>query len=315
MKKIVVVDSKLLAYYFFHRREPAYKIFRKVAELLNDYGIHPNEIGKIVWAMDSNKKGYNKRKSVYPEYKAHRKELTKKKTQAEQARQKEFEKLYQNMESLFKYFGVPIAIGGIEADDVANIIVERFGEDYEIILVSSDRDWSFNFELTKTPKNIKIIHLTRGLITKSNCEDKLEIPSEAALYFQVYAGIAKENVSGIVKLGKKTFMKYWKSVGGNVKKLHEVLKEDVLNGKRGMSLPDDATDFDALIKRNLQILSPILYEDLTEEQKAEFKEQFDPSNHLEDNGTNLAINWESLFKVIPIFPPIVKSYYKVKGAM
>jgi 5'-3' exonuclease len=309
---IVVIDSKLLAYYFYHRHEPVYKIFDKTLELLQNNGIPLSEVSKIVWAMDSNKKGRNKRKEVYPQYKAHRKELIKKKTPAEQKRNKEFEALYQKLEELFHYFGNPIAIGGVEADDIANIVVQRLSVDHEIVLISSDRDWVFNFTLTPKPENVSVVHLTKGLITYKNCEAKMDMPAEMALPLQVFAGIPKENVYGVTRLGPTSFKKYWETYGGDLEAITKQLEEDLIKKKNGMKLPEGVSSLRELVTRNMEVLKPVLWEDLTEDQRQEFSRQFKLPRKLEVVD-NLSILWQKLFDRLPIFSARVKQFFGVSG--
>lgn len=310
---IVVIDTKLVAYYLHHRKEPLSNIMSTVARILSYNNINPSKIKKIIWAMDNKKKGNDRRRLLYPAYKGHRKDLKKKLSASEQRRLKKFEELYHRLEAILPFYGTVLSIGGLEADDVANIIVNRLADKHEILLVSSDRDWGFNYTLTDTPENVKIIHLSRGLITHRNAGEVYGMPVECLLPLQVYAGIAKENVSGIIKLGPKTFTGYWKLAKGDEEVMRSLLAKDLKRGKYGMKLPEDVGSMSELIDRNYEILRPTLMGDLTPDQQQHFLDEFKVKQRKDME--EYISTWVDMFMRPPVVSHEVSRYFGVTSPL
>jgi len=274
MKKIAVVDTRLIAFISFHRKEDFLKTFYYITHYLSSYG----NFDKLLLAYDS-ELGSTKRKSLYPDYKMHRRDREKKQSEAEQQRLKKFNNNYNKMFDFTKHFVTSIKIDGLEADDIANIIVDKFKDKYEIYLLSSDSDWSMNI----VNDNIKQIHLTKGLITLDNVFEAYGKLPEHNVFIQALCGIAKENVKGVYRLGEARVKKMLYEQNMSTYEILSQVTEWVAQGKYGMRLPEGYDSVNALFEFNYELLRGLTIEDLTRQELEVFKQQFsaNPSSNIE----------------------------------
>ena len=271
MKRIAVVDTRLIAYMAYHRKEDFLKTFYYVSMYLSGYG----KFDKIVFAYDS-ELGSQRRKKLYPEYKMHRREREKKQSPQEQARLKQFNEDYNKMFEFTKHFITSIKIDGLEADDIANIITDKFNDSLEIYLLSSDSDWSMNL----VNDNIKQIHLTKGLITLDNVFEAYGKLPEHNVFIQALCGIAKENVKGVYKFGETRVKKMLYEQNMSETEIIEQVQEWVSIGKYGMRLPEGFNSVREMFDFNYELLRGLTLNDLTGQELETFKRQFMSSNKL-----------------------------------
>ncbi len=268
MQRIVVCDARLLLYNLHHRRTPLTDFKFYIDTLLT--GI---KYSKIIYAFDVGKS--RRRVELYPKYKAHRKEREKKLTTVEQNRLKKFNHFYNKLFEYFLKTGEAIGIQGVEADDIANVICDRFANtNTEILLLSSDADWCFNL----IAPNIKLLHVQRNvLITEDNLIAHYDFKDyQEAIDYQIYSGCAKENVSGIINIGKTRFIK----ANRMEEDTFSVLSDWIEKRKYGSKLPDDVATLRELVDRNTDVLSPFKLEHFTEEEGIEFIKQFNTKVNL-----------------------------------
>jgi len=269
MKKMLIVDTRLIAYLAYHRKESIFKTFHYITSYADFYG----EYDKIIYAFDS-PKGSKKRKELYSEYKAHRRAREQEQTSLEKERKKQFNKDYIHLYELFKFLGNPILIDGLEADDIANIIVDKFKDKYQIYLLSSDSDWAMNL----LNDNIKQIHLVKGLITKGTCFQHYGKEVEDITFIQSLCGIAKENVKGVYKFGEGRCKSLLYKEGHNQTEVINIVQGWVDAGKYGCKLPDNYSSVIDLYNFNYELLRPFTLGDLTKEELDSFKSQFNISS-------------------------------------
>ena len=266
-KTYLIIDTKLVAYYMFHRGQDILSSIGFLAELAVK-NLPKQRFGSItpIFVMD---KGKSRRAEFFKEYKAHRKGLIKKQGDAYVKKQKHFEKEYQLLEGLFSICGKTLNIKGLEADDLASII-SSFAKVENIVFATSDGDW-VRF---MADKRFSMLHINRQkLINFSNIPEEFEVPSPYyKLVKDIFCGVRKENVSGLKRLGEKTFKKIVDKVGLDI----DVIKVEVesLLGKNKLQLPDDVDNLDEMLDRNTKLFTPMVVDDMRDSEKEDFKRQW-----------------------------------------
>jgi DNA polymerase-1 len=155
--------------------------------------------GTIIAAADWGGSSY--RKTLFPEYKANRKELVEKQTSEEkEASRKFFDEYERVLEALDKHPRIQLfRYQGVEADDIAAYLVSRL-HDYgfdQAWLISSDRDW----DLLVGPHVSRFSTVTRKEVTL----DTWDYPVTPAQYisYKVLIGDTSDNIPGIPGVGPK----------------------------------------------------------------------------------------------------------------
>ena len=267
MKTYLIIDTKLVAYYLFHRHQDIFGSMNLIADLASK-NLPKNKFGNIIpiFVMD---KGQSRRVKIFKDYKAHRKDLIKKQGEAYVKKQKQFEKNYQKMEKLYRIYGKTLNIQGLEADDLASIIAS-FSKVDKIVFGTSDSDW-VKFMIDD---RFSMLHINRQkLIPFSSLAVEFDVPNPTyKLFKDVFCGVKKENVSGLKRLGEKTFKKLVNKAGLELDNLKEEVNELLSKGK--IFLPDDVNNLDELVDRNLTLFTPMSVDDMLEEEKQEFKKQW-----------------------------------------
>jgi len=150
MKHIYLIDTKLIAYYIVQRGGGIGDIFNKIASILINY---PK--GEVFLAFDYGKSDY--RLGIHPNYKGHRKEALKKKSQAEQEAHARFNQDYLGLMNLAKILPVRVlAVEGVEADDLVSIVSHKFQnrDNTSVKIITNDYDY---FHLCVETNNVTII--------------------------------------------------------------------------------------------------------------------------------------------------------------
>jgi len=267
-KTILVIDTKLVYYFQYHRHKHPFNCFSDVAEKVSQNIV--GNISKVVWVRDE---GQSKRAEFYPEYKAHRQDAKEKESSADKARRAKFEKIYADSKDFLRNFGSVISIKGYEADDLANIIAERYADDteYNVVLVSSDEDWGrFLYA-----DNIKMLHYGRSrIIERHEVEEVFGFPSDLKLFVDAITGVGKENVDGIYKAGKGRVKTALKECDYNESDTITLLDEWCDIHKYGLKLPEWANSVSDVLERNTKILSPYSIDSFTDAEDLAFKAQW-----------------------------------------
>lgn len=155
--------------------------------------------GRIIIAADQGSSSY--RKSIYPEYKANRKE--KYATQTPEEKEK-FEIFFNNWEEtvlvLQQEFDV-LRFPGVEADDIAGYIVKNMAKfDFEQLwLISSDADWDLLLQSGVS----RFSYVTRKEITIDNWFDKYECQPHQYVDLKTLMGDTGDNIKGVEGVGPK----------------------------------------------------------------------------------------------------------------
>ena len=193
---LLIVDGLNVAFRWKHSRQLEFKhdYVRTVESLAKSYNC-----GNIVVLADG---GSTYRKSIYPEYKANRKDRYAEQTEEEK---KEFEQFMGEFSDTFsqleKRGHLTIKQKGLEADDLAAWIVgkrKEFGID-EIWLISSDKDW----DLLISDDVSRFSTVTRKETTVHNWDEHYDFDKEYFLTFKCLAGDTGDNIPGIAGVGPK----------------------------------------------------------------------------------------------------------------
>lgn len=155
--------------------------------------------GTIIAAADWGGSSY--RKTLFPEYKANRKELVEKQTSEEkEASRKFFDEYERVLEALDKHPRIQLfRYQGVEADDIAAYLVSRL-HDYgfdQAWLISSDRDW----DLLVGPHVSRFSTVTRKEVTLDTWD--YPVTPENYLSYKVLIGDTSDNIPGIPGVGPK----------------------------------------------------------------------------------------------------------------
>jgi len=295
--KLLIIDIRLVFYQTYHRKES----FLKGIQYIYDYSKKYKPFSKIIFAYDS-KLGSKRRKKLYKDYKAHRNQNL---SVSEKKKLDEFNKKYEKLLNILPYLGTLIHLDGYEADDIANIIVDKFADKYEVYLLSSDKDWSSNL----INENIKQIHLTRGLITKNTCKKEFGLIPENILQAQMLAGVRKENIKGINKLGDKRIKHLLNNY--SLQEIKNILQEWVNSKKYGMSLPENFNNVEEMYQFNYELLRKVTFDDLSDYEKELFKKQFN-TKQKEITADELEIKILETYNEPFIFSYELKNFYRLK---
>ena len=155
--------------------------------------------GTIIASADWGGSSY--RKTLFPEYKANRKELVEKQTAEEkEASRKFFDEYERVLEALDKHPRIQLfRYQGVEADDIAAYLVSRL-HDYgfdQAWLISSDRDW----DLLVGPNVSRFSTVTRKEVTLDTWD--YPVTPEQYIYYKVLMGDSGDNIPGIPGVGPK----------------------------------------------------------------------------------------------------------------
>ena len=193
---LLIVDGLNIAFRWKYSKQLEFKhdYVRTVESLAKSYNC-----GNIVVLADG---GSTYRKSIYPEYKANRKDRYAEQTEEEK---KEFEQFMGEFSNTFsqleKRGHLTIKQKGLEADDLAAWIVgkrKEFGID-EIWLISSDKDW----DLLISDDVSRFSTVTRKETTVHNWDEHYSFDKEYFLTFKCLAGDTGDNIPGIAGVGPK----------------------------------------------------------------------------------------------------------------
>jgi 5'-3' exonuclease len=257
---IIVVDSKLLMFTLYHKYIPYQNYLSYLYYFLKDV-----KYKKLVFVFDDIL-GSVHRKTLYPEYKGHRK------TSVKEPRLEHMLDLYNNkLYEYLQHFGTCIKLSGVEADDIAAFITESYEDsDKQILLASSDADWG-----SLITDNVHQLHFSRKkIITVDTYEEeyKMLIPTYY-LDYQYLAGMKKENVYGIYKLGKARYCKAVSETNTHDELLN-LIQEWVDESKYGMKLPEGYNNVKEVYDMNKAILRHLKLNDLQDDVLTSFKKQF-----------------------------------------
>jgi 5'-3' exonuclease len=193
---ILVVDALNLAFRWKHSRATKFvdDYHRTVDSLKKSY-----KADKVVIACDSGSSSY--RREIFPDYKQNRKDKYAEQTPQEQA---DFEAFFEEFNSVidtYKNDGeYPVLkFSKCEADDIAAYIVRKYKKDYNIWLMSSDKDW----DLLIDDNVSRFSYVTRKEITKNNWNNHYEYAIDKHISIKCLTGDSGDNIPGVDGIGPK----------------------------------------------------------------------------------------------------------------
>lgn len=197
-KSLMLVDSLNLAFRYKHAKavDFAEDYMRTVASLKKSY-----KCDKLIILGDWGSSTY--RKSIYPEYKANRKEKFENQTQEEK---EEFEAFFTEVQGILDRYtdeGIyPVArFHGVEADDLAAYVVGHRSKYNvsKIWLISSDRDWNLLVDEGVS----QFSYVTRKEFTVDNWHEHYDFDRDSYISIKCLMGDSGDNVPGVPGIGPK----------------------------------------------------------------------------------------------------------------
>ena len=193
---LVLVDSLNLAFRYKHSGAKKFvdQYIQTIESLKKSY-----KASKMIITCDDGSSQY--RKNILPEYKANRKE--KYETQTEQERLdflaflEEFNCVLTTIKEFDDY--PVLKFSGVEADDIGAYIVNKCKKQYQIWLMSSDKDWDLLID-----KNVsRFSYVTRKEVTLDNWNEHYEYDPDDHISIKCLTGDSGDNIAGVSGIGPK----------------------------------------------------------------------------------------------------------------
>jgi len=242
---------------------------------LNEQGQHIGGLYGLLLSIGSNIRMFNatrcilvfdgrggsqRRKKLYPEYKAQRATNKQRMNRMEHFKSKEeeiesmkwqFSRLYQYLETL------PLTIlclDNIEADDVIAYITKQYFEkkSNSITIVSTDRDF---YQLVDD--RITVYSPTKKIMYDSKkLQEEFEFHPNNYLLYRMLTGDASDNITGIKGIGLKTFNKLFETENEmTLQEFKEIVKDKVKNDfKVPKVLTEIYKKMDNILDRNYKLM-------------------------------------------------------------
>ncbi|APD51072.1 DNA polymerase I [Francisella hispaniensis] len=199
MKKIVLVDGSSYLFRAYHalphltnsQGEPTGAIIGVINMLKKLPTMYDTEYVAVVFDV----KGKNFRHQLYPEYKAHRKDM-------DDELRVQIEPLHQ----IIKKMGFPVIIeDGVEADDVIGTLAQNLQKQgYQIIISTGDKDMA-----QLVTDNIVLYDSMKNVTTDvAGVLQKYQISPQQIIDYLALMGDSSDNIPGIPKVGPKTAVKW-----------------------------------------------------------------------------------------------------------
>ena len=203
---LMIVDGLNLAFRYLHAKSTQFvdDYIRVVDSLKKSY-----KAGKVIIVCDKGSSSY--RKSIYPDYKANRKEKFENQTEEERLAFEEFfaefEKTLLQIETIYPV----LRFDSTEADDIAAYIVTQIKK-YpvtDVWLISSDKDW----DLLVNEYTSRFSYVTRKEVTFDNWYTHYDCEPEQYISLKCLTGDAGDNVKGVEGIGPKRASELVKEYG------------------------------------------------------------------------------------------------------
>jgi len=266
----IIVDSKLLAFSTYHRKQNILKTLPLVTRALKYNNIEYTN-STIVWALDVQKSHY--RLGMWKEYKGHRVTLQTRASRTEQERRETFSKEYLELPKILKLIGVN-GIESIEADDMVGV-VQHLRPNAKILMVSLDLDWLLNVD-----ENTHLLFFSTNTLytTKEQVAEKIEIDPNLYIDQSAIGGQRKDNILNIQQFGKARFKKHLLDKNNKLKEDYgEIIDKLLEERKYGMQVSPKAKfkDWRANYHLNLQLMNSIPISEINIDELKKFDERLD----------------------------------------
>lgn len=201
---IMIVDALNLAFRYKHAKSTKFvdDYIRVVDSLRKSY-----KADKVIITCDQGSSSY--RKEIYPEYKANRSDKYANQTEEERLEfELFFEEFNRTMDAIKDKYPV-LRFEKCEADDIAAYLVAKIPEEYNIWLISSDKDW----DLLIKPNVNRFSYVTRKEITHDNWNTHYDCTPEEYISIKCLMGDSGDNVKGVEGIGPKRAQELVKQYG------------------------------------------------------------------------------------------------------
>jgi len=161
----------------------------------------------IAVVFDAAKKSF--RNNIYPEYKANRPPMD-----------EELAVQIPYIKKLVNAFNIPVIVEeDVEADDVIATLTNLFGDKFDIVIISSDKDLmqllSSNVIMWDTLKNVKY--------SPESVKDKFGVKKDFIIDYLSLVGDSSDNIPGVKGIGPKTAVKLIEKFG-TIENIYENLE-------------------------------------------------------------------------------------------
>lgn len=235
MEKLLIVDASNLIKRCYHAIEPRFSdcgiqvnsIYGYLRTLINETAIF-NFDG--IFNVFDTKTSSDWRKAIYPFYKANRKPKTEKEVQDKEIINQQTELLF----NLLAYMNLsPLKHKGLEADDIIASLCNQLKEDYQLFILSADKDLVQLIDTNVTlirPKTAYTKKMVINLKTFNNYFPDLLNPKQI-VDLKVLSGDNSDNISGLTKVGEKTAIKILKEYNSVEQLLYVPIADPKLRNK------------------------------------------------------------------------------------
>ncbi len=282
MNKVVVVDTRLMAFSQFHGKRHITGVLTALSNLISKFDL---DTTNIVFVADLSSSRF--RKELYPAYKANRDTLRDKYTEAEKRAYETFNKDYRTLLKILPHFGRVVAINGVEADDCANIIADKLKDTHQVVLLSADQDWAQML----VHENVRQINPHTFTEFNRKSAGKIGLDCGAIYPYKVFVGDAGDNIKGLFRFGAVSF----KKLITNANTLDIDMLADFLQYQK-YKLPACFNTLEELVEINRQLVKLLPWEDLTQEEQEGFVSCWNTSRKPVSSVEQIAEEIQDLFK-------------------
>ena len=306
MIRTLLVDGNNLFKIGFHGAKDVYNdgahvggVFHFVNILRKFLEEHNHDKVVVFWDGDSNS---SVRKSLYPPYKANRRQdMNEYKYESylyQQSRVKQY---------LEEIFVRQVEMVNNEADDLMAFYTQ-IATDEDIIIFSADKDLTqlISERVTIYSPISKQYYKNGDMITIN----KVDIPHYNVLLTKIFTGDKSDNISGIEGLGEKTLIKYFPQVQEKPCTVEEILDYarnipqnkpiktlvNILTGKTKLSILGE--EFYTTNKKIVDLTNPLITDDGKELVEQILTDSIDPTDRGYKNLMRMMME-DGLFKYLP----------------
>ncbi len=199
--------------------------------------------------------GSQRRKKVFPEYKANRNGSSGLRKDLFSSVEEEKQVMRTQMAQIFKYFeNLPVevyCVPNVEADDViAYMTMQYFNPlNSKVRIVSTDRDF-----LQLVSPNVEVYSpVKKKLYTNENFYQELNLTPEEYLTFRVVTGDVSDNIDGVPGIGLKTLVKSFPQPT-SIQRLIEESKQKIQEEKKPKQIFKNIVENEQLLERNYYLM-------------------------------------------------------------
>jgi DNA polymerase I len=205
-RRYLVLDVSWLAHRAFHttgslsfRGRGTGVIFGFLRDLIKLHKVHKTQ--EVAFCFDG---GYDQRRRMFADYKAHRKPINQEEQEARAVLHEQIDKLREHYLPAIGYRNIFWA-NGFEADDlIARLCKDVFPTNYELVIVGSDHDLLQLLDTGITLYNPQ----TEKVMTRNSFMVKWGLPPRQWANVLAIAGCKGDGVPGVRGVGEKTAAQY-----------------------------------------------------------------------------------------------------------